>query len=443
VLVVVVAAWVVVKRSGEADPGSLPDLGVPTAAAVATARTATQVDQLLERGDSAFAAGRIIEPEFDNALAYYTAVETQDAGNAQAAAGMERVIGYLVSQAEGAIYRNDWGGARVYARVITNVRPDHAGALSIVARADRLERIDKGLARALAQFSNGRLTLPAGDNAAESYRQILAIDPGNTAATKGIESVAERLIANAQSALFAGNTKQAETLTAQAKALNPKATALKDLERSARQQRNVAEDKTAQDDLAAASAALQQDKLMPPDEPNAFALFQRVLERDPKSEAALSGLDLVRRGLIDRAERAMRASRLTEAGTALALATDAGATEQELVDVRAELGYQQRIADARSGKFDRLYAINELAVRNRHVPEYPRGAAQREVSGTVAVEFTVDERGDVQDARVVESTNDSFNRHALNAMSKWQFDPVLENSRPVPVRARVKFSFQP
>jgi TonB family protein len=442
VLVVVIAAWVFIKRSGEVDIASLPDLGVPTTTAVA-APTATQVDQLLERADSAFAAGRIIEPEFDNALAYYTAVESQDAGNARAAAGMERVIGYLVSQAEGAIYRNDWDGARVYARVITNARPDHAGAASILARADRLEKIDKGLMRALAQFSNGRLTAPAGDNAVETYRQILALDPGNTAATKGIQSVAERLIANAQSALFAGNSKQAENLMAQAKALNPNDAALKELERSARQQRVIAEDKSVQNDLAAASAALQQDKLMPPDEPNAYTLFSRVLDREPKSEAALRGLDLVRQGLIDRAERAMRANRLTEAGTALSLATDAGATEDQLAEVRAELGYQQRLADARAGKFDRVYAINELTARNRFIPEYPRSAASREVAGSVTMEFTVDEAGEVQDARVVESTNDMFNRIAVNAMSRWEFEPVLENDRPVPVRARIKFSFKP
>jgi TonB family protein len=205
----------------------------------------------------------------------------------------------------------------------------------------------------------------------------------------------------------------------------------------------IADDRDVQADLVAAAAALQEDRLMPPDEPNAYTLFRGVLEREPKSDAAAAGIGLVRQGLIDRAWRALSANLLPDAGAALALAAEAGATEQELAELRAEIGYQQRLADARVGKFDRIYGIAELRARDRTMPEYPRNAAERDASGSVAVEFTVDENGDVRDARVVESTNEVFNRAALSAIGRWEFEPVTENTRPVPVRARIKFTFKP
>jgi len=441
VLLGVLATWVLIKRDGGASLTELPDLGMPVSEMNAI-HSGDQTESLLDRADIAFAAGRIIEPEYDNALAYYAALEKQDPGNADAAAGIDRVVGYLLSQGEGAIYRSDWDAARAYARVIEGIRPAHTGAQSIAARSDRLERIDVLQARALAQFSAGRLISPTGDNASESYKEILSLDPENTGASEGLASVAQRLVANAQSAVFAGNTKQADTLIAQAKSLDPGAAEIKEVERSARQWQRIAEDSSVQNDLVAAAEALQEDRLTGPDEPNAYSLFQRVLERQPKSEAALRGLELVLQGLVDRAWREMRAGRLADAGTALARALDAGATEEQLFDARGELGYLQRLEDARAGKFDRVYGINELTARERDVPEFPRSAEKRELAGSVTVEFTVDERGEVRDSRVAESNNSIFDRSALTAIGRWSFEPVLENGRPVPVRASVKFTFQ-
>src|SRR5262245_43034656 len=199
----VLAAWVFVKRDSALGPEAIVDREAIVAPAEAqrTAPASRSVtNSLLEQAEIAFAAGRIIEPEFDNALNYYRTLIETDPNNAEAAQGVDRVVAYLQNQAEGAIFQNDWDAARAYAVVILNVRPDDAKAHELRTQANRLERVHTLTATALKQFSRGSLVAPKEDNAAESYRAILALDPGNSVATQGLRSIVQRLIANAQSA---------------------------------------------------------------------------------------------------------------------------------------------------------------------------------------------------------------------------------------------------
>jgi tetratricopeptide (TPR) repeat protein len=59
---------------------------------------------------------------------------------------------------------------------------------------------EKLLALAEAQRAKSRLTLPPGDNAYETYRRILALDPTNQAAISGLKGMADDYLALAKSA---------------------------------------------------------------------------------------------------------------------------------------------------------------------------------------------------------------------------------------------------
>ncbi|MDM8551252.1 DUF1566 domain-containing protein [Desulfobacterales bacterium HSG2] len=65
----------------------------------------------------------------------------------------------------------------------------------------RQERIDSLLKTAEEQFGKNRLTTPRGNNAYETYQQVLAIDFENEAATQGIERIADQYLAWANAAL--------------------------------------------------------------------------------------------------------------------------------------------------------------------------------------------------------------------------------------------------
>ena len=133
----VLASWVLIKRDGAGPLSDLPDLGVPVVDAARPA-VAQSTESLLDRAELAFAAGRVVDPEYDNALAFYKALKDQDPGNAEAEAGIERVIGFLLSQGEGAIYRGDWAAARSYATTADGIAAGHTGAQSLKARAEQL-----------------------------------------------------------------------------------------------------------------------------------------------------------------------------------------------------------------------------------------------------------------------------------------------------------------
>ena len=76
-------------------------------------------------------------------------------------------------------------------------------------------------------------------------------------------------------------------------------------------------------------------------------------------------------------------------------------------------------------------------------PDYPRKAAMAGTEGWVKVEFTINERGTVTDAVVVDSKpSRTFDRPALRAIRKWRFKPMVVNGKTVPRRATQVFEFK-
>ena len=64
-------------------------------------------------------------------------------------------------------------------------------------------------------------------------------------------------------------------------------------------------------------------------------------------------------------------------------------------------------------------------------PVYPFAMKASGMTGTVWVEFIVDERGRVHDVRVVKSTNTGFNESTIAAVSEWRFEPGKHRNLPV------------
>lgn len=67
-------------------------------------------------------------------------------------------------------------------------------------------------------------------------------------------------------------------------------------------------------------------------------------------------------------------------------------------------------------------------------PEYPQRALRRGIEGYVVVEFTVTERGRVENPRVVEADPDNiFNEAAMEAARKFKYRPKTVNGEKVAV----------
>ena len=77
------------------------------------------------------------------------------------------------------------------------------------------------LYEAKSAYDDNRLMLPAGNNAYEIYQQVLQLDPGNAVALEGIEEIALRYVALAESAINLGEYDEAGSMLARATRLSP------------------------------------------------------------------------------------------------------------------------------------------------------------------------------------------------------------------------------
>jgi len=103
-----------------------------------------------------------------------------------------------------------------------------------------------------------------------------------------------------------------------------------------------------------------------------------------------------------------------------------------------DAGLDLAAADLSSGGSDR-----DVVPLVRVEPQYPMSAKQRGVEGWVELKFTITAAGTVANIVVTASNPGTvFNKSAVQAVSKWKYNPKIENgtavSRPG-VRQRIKF----
>ena len=444
IVIGVLSSWVYLKRSGEvasitAAPLENLLLKPITPGQQNSTVEPDEVETWVQFGEEAYAAGRIIEPAADNALYYYRKALAQNAVHPEALAGLDRVVRHLVSGSESAIFQGNWQAARQFAEQLRALRPDDPRPRDLLERINRFEQLENLMARADRQVAASRLTEPRDDNAMDTYRRILAIDPNNVVARQGISSIVQRLLGVAQSAALAGESDKADRYIARVKSIDPNAPGLADAEAVVAQWSEMVSNQHLQDQLEAAAVALESGRLTAPDEPNALALFNRVLELDPGSDAARQGKRLVVQALLERAWSEIRAGRFGRAEQTLENARTAGAESFALVELEDEIDYQRALSEARRGTFARTFTIAELDVKRREIPEYPRSGRG---DGWVDVQFIVSESGEVVDALVSDSSSPDFEDAALRAIGRWSFRPYLYKERPLPVQVAIRFAFK-
>ncbi|MCI0487399.1 MAG: TonB family protein [Blastocatellia bacterium] len=80
------------------------------------------------------------------------------------------------------------------------------------------------------------------------------------------------------------------------------------------------------------------------------------------------------------------------------------------------------------------------SVIRRAQPLYPPLAKAARITGTVTVEVTVDEEGDIFSARII-SGHPLLKEASLNAARAWKFTPTLFDGKPVAVIGHLTFTF--
>ena len=84
--------------------------------------------------------------------------------------------------------------------------------------------------------------------------------------------------------------------------------------------------------------------------------------------------------------------------------------------------------------------LQPLAVK---APDYPKNLCEQGVTGSVVLEFYIDETGRVRMPMVREAQHEILAGLTLLAVEQWRFTPPSSRNQPVLVRVRQKFDFRP
>jgi TonB family protein len=74
-------------------------------------------------------------------------------------------------------------------------------------------------------------------------------------------------------------------------------------------------------------------------------------------------------------------------------------------------------------------------------PEYPEAASRAYRTGKVVLSFTVQVSGAVTDIEVVQSAGPDLDTAAVQAVSRWRYEPATEGGVPTPAHGTVSIPF--
>ncbi|MBN8726784.1 MAG: SUMF1/EgtB/PvdO family nonheme iron enzyme [Xanthomonadales bacterium] len=183
--------------------------------------TTKVVAALLKKAQDAEDAGALIEPEKGNAVALYREVLAAAPDNREAEAGLERIGGALRDWALAATVRGDEGSAQRYLAAYAELPHSEQELADVRARVKTLHEVLPMLTRAAGLMKAGHATGPQGGNALEVYRQVMALDPGNRLADAGLASIERTYLDNALAQAAQDDFDAADATLAEASAIRP------------------------------------------------------------------------------------------------------------------------------------------------------------------------------------------------------------------------------
>jgi formylglycine-generating enzyme required for sulfatase activity len=200
----------------EPEPAAEPVESVPPAAP-----PSKEIASLLKRGGDALAKEDLLEPKEANALDLYKQVLALDEKNGEALRAMEKIHKALLLQANAAL---DKGDERESTRLLAGFAQlpkagDDLGKLQ--ARAKTLHEVLPLLTRAADLLKNGHATTPADANALAVYRHVLKLDPANKLADEGLAQIQQEYLDRALAAAAQDDFDGADKILAEGSPIRP------------------------------------------------------------------------------------------------------------------------------------------------------------------------------------------------------------------------------
>ena len=457
--------------------------------AVDTSIVAGQVDDLLEKARLAMRDRRYTAPTGDNALVYYRSALAADPANGEAKDGLRRVGDVLVSRFNDAIAGAHYSDAALALASLRLVAPsdahlgpfqlqlstaeiskaladgnaDRAAALvrqaqqsatvpaaqlatwrAQLAHLQQADKVESLASLVLERIRSDELTGPAGDSAQSYLTELRAAAPSAPATERATSALTAAFFGKARQNALSGDTSDEDRWLAAARGIGASAADVAAFQREVASAQAKAAHAKAEGLVSLVRQRLSSGALTSPAGDSAADYLQQLEGTHPTGSAqaaAAQARSALAAELITRARAEMRASETAPADSDLAAAASWGASAAAVAAVR-RLGAASQSQPQAAAAPD-LQALARQLQRTRYVaPEYPDRALTDRISGSVTVQYTVDEQGRTRDVKVVESfPKGVFDDAAISAIQHWRYRPAQYNGQAVevPVRTRIRF----
>jgi len=113
----------------------------------------------------------------------------------------------------------------------------------------------------------------------------------------------------------------------------------------------------------------------------------------------------------------------------------------KLNDKGAKTGSEGGVAGGTASGAKRAGEGQEPKIVKKVDPVYPEGARKQGLQGDVIIEATVDEAGNVKEAKVLRGVN-GLNQAALDAVEQWTYEPAVVDGKPKAMKFTVTIRFK-
>ena len=452
----------------------------PAAPVADTSIIQGKVDDLLEQARRAMHERRYTEPAGDNALVYFRSAAAADATNGEARDGLQRVAGVLAGRFEDALNAGRLDEAALTLANFRAATPNDPRAGSFAQRlavtqvgkaiadgnferattlvrqaqqsgavpAEQIARWRAELARHqedtrvqhLASLVGDRIRdgrLADAEDSAKSYaQQLTTLAPGNPATVRAVHDLIGAYLRKAREAAIAKNTADQDHWLNEARDVGMKPaefTAFQHDLSSSRQKASLAESERL---LQLFHDRLGSGALTDPAQDSAAYYLTQAQTSSPNDPALTQGSHDLAARLLERARVAVLAGKSGDADIAAARHWGADAASLSAVQ------QLQNQPAAQAPAINTAALASKLKQTRATSPEYPQGALNHHISGSVLLTYTVDTSGVTRDVHVIEATPPGvFDDAAVSAVRRWRYAPMVVNGTPVevPVKTQVRF----
>jgi protein TonB len=477
-----------------AAPTAAESAPPPAADAAPAAGVEEKIDALVTAAQIAMRDRHFIEPAEGSALSLYRSALLLAPGNGEAQQGLKRLSEILVGRVQSALDEKQFDAALQALETVRSIDPndprlpalddriakmrDELGPAEIEAaiNAQNFDRatqlIDQGArAKSMSESKIAQLRENLRRHLADSdVSRLLAlldarldqdqlIDPANDSAvsyfaqarkagamtsdlqTRGRELV-RRLIQDVHKAIDERRVADADRITAALRGLGTPPATIAGLQRDIgavrAQQVQKQSDQSRMVDLVKARLAL--GNVTGPENDSALFYLAQLRGTDPQNPALAELTRTVQSQIIAQAGNAMDSADFAQADALLQLASTLGSSSE--ADALA-----QRLRSAKTAASGGLPEVAENSLTRLRAldVEYPSGALQKRIQGTVELGYVVTVKGGVSDIRVLDANPTGvFETAATKAISRLRYKPSVDaRGKQIAVSTKMLVIFRP